>query len=57
MQFLVKEQTINKDFSLTLVAHNIPAQNESFLREHLAKRVEKGTLYASSSNISSFNLG
>jgi hypothetical protein len=57
MQFLVKEQTLNKDFSLTLVSHNIPAHNESFLRENLAKRVEKGTLYSSSSNISSFNLG
>ena len=56
-QFLVKEQTLNKDFSLTLVSHNIPARNESFLRENLAKRVEKGTLYASSSNVSSFALG
>ena len=56
-QFLVKEQTLNKDFSLSLLLNNIPANNESFLRENLAKRVEKGTLYASSSNISSFNLG
>ena len=57
MQFLGKEATINKDFSLTLVLNDVPTSNESFLRENLAKKIEKGTLYSSSGHISAFNLG
>lgn len=57
-QFLDNEQTINKDFSLTLLVHSIPDENESYLREGLAKKIEKGTVYASSiGTISNFNLG
>ena len=59
MQLLDREATLNKDFSLTLIANNLEARNESYLREGLAKKIEKGTLYAStnSGNISAFNLG
>lgn len=56
-QFLDNEATINKDFSLTLLVYNIPDRNESYLRENLAKKIEKGTLYASNiGNISNFYL-
>ncbi len=57
MQFLDKQATVNKDFSLTLILNNIPNENECVLRENLAKKVEKGTLYASNTGyISVFNL-
>ncbi len=59
-QFLEKESTSNKDFSLTSLLNNIPEKNESYLRENLAKKVEKGTLYSPCSyhgTISTFDLG
>ncbi len=56
-QFLDKEATLNKDFSLSLILNNVPNENEAFLRENLAKKVEKGTLYASNTGyIAIFNL-
>ena len=56
-QFLDREATLNKDFSLSALLNNVPVNNESLLRENLAKKIEKGTLYASrSGNISAFNL-
>lgn len=57
-QFLEQNLTVNKDFSLSLVSNNLPVENESKLREGFAKKIEKGTFYASNSgNIAAFNLG
>ncbi len=58
VQFLDKEAMINKDFSLTSILNNLPDTNESHLRESLARKIEKGTMYASSNgSIATFNLG
>ena len=56
-QFLDQNLTVNKDFSLSLISQNLPAVNESRLREGFAKKIEKGTFYASQSgNIVTFSL-
>ncbi len=58
LQFLDQNSTVNKDFSLSLILNNLPITYESKLRENFAKKIEKGTFYASSNgSISSFNLG
>jgi hypothetical protein len=57
-QFLDKEAMVNKDFSLTSLLSNLPEVNASFLREALARKIEKGTMYASTNgSIAAFNLG
>ena len=57
-QFLEQNLTVNKDFSLSLVSNNLPVANESKLREGFAKKIEKGTFYASQTgNIAAFSLG
>lgn len=57
-QFLDQNSTLNKDFTLSLISSNLPIVNESKLRENLAKKIEKGTFYASQfGSISAFNLG
>jgi hypothetical protein len=58
VQFLDKEAMMNKDFSLTSVLNSLPEKNESYLRENLARKIEKGTMYAScNGSIATFNLG
>jgi hypothetical protein len=57
-QFLDKEATLNKDFSISLIQSDFPPLNESNLRENLGKKLEKGTLYSSNEgNIFTFRLG
>lgn len=57
-QFLEKEATINKDFSLIVIHTNVPSKHECSLRENLANKIQKGTFYASKNgSISFMNLG
>lgn len=56
-QFLDKEATVNKDFSLSLILNNLPNANETLVGENLSKRIEKATVYASNTGyIAVFNL-
>ncbi len=57
-QFSDQSSTINKDFTLSMISNNLPVLNESKLRECFAKKIEKGTFYASENGyISTFDLG
>ncbi|CAF0959032.1 unnamed protein product [Brachionus calyciflorus] len=58
LQYLERDANLNKDFSLTCLISNVPENNEGYLRENLAKRIERGTVCVSDSgNISNFKLG
>ena len=57
--YLDREVCFNKDFSISLITSDLPPKNEPFLRECIARKIERGTFYLAinSGNISNFGLG
>ena len=57
--YLDREVCFNKDFSISLISSDLPPKNEPFLRECIARKIERGTFYLAinSGNVSNFGLG
>ncbi|XP_070580167.1 protein Njmu-R1-like [Ptychodera flava] len=55
--FLQKEAVANSDLSISVIATDLPAENETELRSTIAKRLSRGTVYSGSGNIAAMEIG
>lgn len=56
-EFLQREATSNSDFSLSEIVTDLATEGEQTLREFIAKKLSKGTVYGGSGNVSQLELG
>ncbi|XP_022089353.1 protein Njmu-R1-like isoform X1 [Acanthaster planci] len=55
--FLQREATSNRDFSLSVIATDLVAEQETELREFIFKRLSRGTVYGGSGNVNNVDVG
>ncbi|XP_063961267.1 protein Njmu-R1-like isoform X1 [Lytechinus pictus] len=55
--FLQREATSNRDFSLSVIATDLNAEDETDLREFIARRLSRGTVYGGSGNVNTVDIG
>ncbi|XP_033630723.1 protein Njmu-R1-like [Asterias rubens] len=54
--FLQREATSNRDFSLSVIATDLIAEQETELREFIFKRLSRGTVYGGSGNVNTVDI-
>ncbi|XP_038048822.1 protein Njmu-R1-like isoform X1 [Patiria miniata] len=54
--FLQREATSNRDFSLSVIATDLVAEQETELREFIFKRLSRGTVYGGSGNVNTVDI-
>ncbi|XP_014662360.1 PREDICTED: protein Njmu-R1-like [Priapulus caudatus] len=55
LDFLQQEEVTNRDFSLSVLATDLTADNETDLRGFLAKRFSRGTVYSGTGNVAALD--
>lgn len=55
--FLQREATSNRDFSLSVIATDLNAEDETDLREFIARRLSRGTVYGGVGNVNTVDVG
>ncbi|XP_071510653.1 protein Njmu-R1-like, partial [Diadema antillarum] len=55
--FLQREATSNRDFSLSVIATDLTAEDETDLREFIARRLSRGTVYGGVGNVNTVDIG